>query len=349
MDELFSLPGGQIVSFIALLILLTLIFDVALLIIFKVIRFMVKKTKTTLDDRIVKTIKAYLPIIAFVTALWISLETVYADMIVFGQYSEFDLYVVIMLALGAIILSSVIDVLIIWYGIEIRPTKKGIKEKEVYPFVRAVIKLTIILLFLVFILQKLGFDTTALITGLGIGGLAVALALQDTLANFFAGIHIYMDRPFKQDDYVKLETGIEGTVREIGWRTTRLMTPTKNEIVVPNSKMAGSILENYSSTPELGVSYTLGVSHHEDVNKVEKLIEKALHKVAKQSEFFVEDKIWVRFDSFGEYALNFKFGYQVIGEKNRWQILKEVNKEIFYQFKKNKISMPLPARVVYQK
>lgn len=349
MEEMLALPGGRPVAFIVLLIALTVLLDLLFVILFKIVRMAVQRTKTTLDDRIVKSVSSYLPFIALITSAWFSLEVFYPELVLWGQLQELDIYIVLMLGLAGLVISSVIDVLIIWYGIEIRPMKKGVKEKEVYPFVRTLVKFGIWILFLVFILQKLGFDTTALITGLGIGGLAVALALQDTLANFFAGIHIFMDKPFRQYDYIKLENGTEGTVKEIGWRSTRIRTPLRNEIIVPNSKIAGSILENYSTLPEVGVSYNLGVSLSEDIDKVEELITKALEKVAKKDENFIGETIWVRFDSFGEYSLNFKYGYQVKGQANRWPVLKQVNKEIYYLFKKNKVSMPLPIRVVYQK
>jgi small-conductance mechanosensitive channel len=137
-------------------------------------------------------------------------------------------------------------------------------------------------------------------------------------------------------------------VKQIGWRTTRLITPTQNEIIVPNSKLAGSVLENYSTPYNFtGVAYSVGVDYKEDIDFVEKIISDALHKVAKSDPALDGQSIWVRFDSFGDYALNFKFGYNVKGYINRFGPLKEVNRELFYTFKKNNINVPFPVRVVY--
>lgn len=92
------------------------------------------------------------------------------------------------------------------------------------------------------------FDLTIapLLTALGVGGLAVALALQDTLANFFAGVHILLEAPISVGDFVRLSTGEEGTVRDIGWRTTRVATTNNNMIVIPNTKITTGILVNFS-------------------------------------------------------------------------------------------------------
>lgn len=349
LEVLTSLPGGQIAAFLILFVIAAVVLEVGLTILVKVLKFLVGKTKTTLDDRILGAFQRYLLAIALVTALWISLEATYPDAITLGNMKAFDLYIIVMIAICGFLLSALADQILLWYGLEIRPRKKDVKSEEVFPFVRNVVKIAIVLVFIVFILQRLGFDTTAIITGLGIGGLAVALALQDTLANFFAGVHILVDKPFREDDYVKLENGTEGTVVKIGWRTTRLVTPTMNELVVPNSKLAGCILENYSNPHGTsGVSYTIGVDCKEDIDAVEKVIQNSLVKVAKNNTLLDEKSIWVRFDSFGEYTLDFKFGYLVNGYVNRWAVLKEVNRELFYAFKQNKINIPFPVRVIYQ-
>ncbi len=95
------------------------------------------------------------------------------------------------------------------------------------------------------LLNKLGYSITPLITALGVGGLAVALALQDTLANFFAGVHILMEQPISVGDFIKLSSGEEGIVGDIGWRTTRLQA-LNSVVVIPNTKITSSILINYA-------------------------------------------------------------------------------------------------------
>jgi small-conductance mechanosensitive channel len=348
LENLLALPGGYITAFAILLAALAISLDAILVLLLKVLGFLVGKTKTTLDDRVLKVLGGYLPYISIATSLWVSLEAVYPELVVFGNYKEFDVYIIVMTAIAGLLLSSLANAILIWYGLEIRTDKKKVRDSEVFPFVRNVVRVSIVLVFAVFILQRLGFETGAIITGLGVGGLAVALALQDTLGNFFAGVHILVDKPFREEDYVKLENGVEGSVKQIGWRTTRLITPMNNEVIVPNSKLSSSILENFSTPNEhSGLAYSIGVDYREDIDRVEKIIFDTLRLVGKSNPLMDEQSVWVRFDSFGDYSLNFKFGYNVKGYVNRFAILKQVNRELFYAFKKNDINIPFPVRVLY--
>jgi small-conductance mechanosensitive channel len=348
LDTLKALPGGDLTAFASLLIILAIGFQILLKIILAILRFLVGKTKTTLDDRLLGAVDHFLPWIAMSSSLWIAIEAIYPNIVLWSRFTTFDIYLVIMLAIGGLMLSAISDAFLLWYGLELRPKGKKVKDEEAFPFVRNVVKIIIISIAVVFIFQHLGFDTTAIITGLGVGGLAVALALQDTLGNFFAGVHILVDKPFREDDYIKLESGLEGSVKQIGWRTTRLVTLAQNEIIVPNSKLAGSILENYSTPHEMsGVLYQIGVDYREDIDFVEGLITQVLNDVAKKNPIVDGSTIWVRFDSFGDYSLNFKFGFLVRGYLNRFAVQKEIFRELFYTFKKNDVNIPFPVRVMY--
>jgi small-conductance mechanosensitive channel len=111
--------------------------------------------------------------------------------------------------------------------------------------VLALIRVTVWGIGLLVLLRGLGVAITPILTALGIGGLAVSLALQDTLANFFAGIQIVVDKPIELGDRVRLESGQEGEVESIGWRSTRLRTETSDLVVIPNTKLVQSVVYNY--------------------------------------------------------------------------------------------------------
>jgi small-conductance mechanosensitive channel len=211
------------------------------------------------------------------------------------------------------------------------------------------VRIGITAIFIVFILQRLGFDTTAIITGLGVGGIAVALALQDTLGNFFGGVHILVDKPFKEEDYIKTDNGVEGQVKQIGWRTTKVETfPSRNLIIVPNSKIANAVLENFSfPEQETGVVGTVGVDYKEDVERVEQVIRESLEIASEKSGLIEKNSVWVRFDNFGDFSLNFRYGFLVKGWANRAPALSGANKEIFNNFKKKQINIPFPVRTIY--
>jgi small-conductance mechanosensitive channel len=180
--------------------------------------------------------------------------------------------------------------------------------------------------------------------------LAVALALQDTLGNFFGGVHILVDKPFREEDYVKMDNGIEGVIKQIGWRTTKINTfPTNNLIIVPNSKIANSILENFSYPNEkTGIVQTIGVDYKEDVEQVETILLDTLLKTAEKTNGIIDkESVWVRFDSFGDFSLNFKYGYLVNDWSNKGSASRSTNKAIFYAFKENNINIPFPVRTIH--
>ncbi len=344
-----ALPGGELAVFIIILLLLTVVLQVALMVLLWIVTILVGKTKTTLDDRLVAAVRHYFPPAAFLTGLYIALEAVYPD-ITLGMFTEFDVYIILMVALLGIAASGVVDAILLWYGMEIQPRKRKVSPKKVFPFVRNVVKILVLIVVAIFILQKMGVDTTAIITGLGVGGLAVALALQDTLSNFFGGVHLLVDKPFREYDYIKVNGSTEGTVDRIGWRTTKLLTPARNEIVIPNSKLSNAVIENFNSPKDnSGVYYSIGVDYDEDIEKVENILKQALEKVAKKNELMIPDSIWLRFDSFGDFSLNFKFGYQVKGYTNRWGVWRDVAHEIYYSFKKAGISIPFPVMSIEQR
>ena len=129
------------------------------------------------------------------------------------------------------------------------------------------------------LLAALGLSITPLLTALGVTGLAVALALQDTLANFFAGIHILVERPISVGDLIKLEGGEEGTVTDIGWRTTRVRTGANNMVVVPNTKITSGILVNFSlPDPRTAAEITIPVAQEADPEQVRRI---ALEEAAR--------------------------------------------------------------------
>lgn len=126
------------------------------------------------------------------------------------------------------------------------------------------------------LLGYLGISITPALTALGVGGLAVALALQEPLANFFAGVLILIESPIEVGDFIKLSSGEEGTVSDIGWRTTRIVMGVNNGIVIPNSKITSSILINHSlPTPMMVTEIEIPVAHGADLDVVMRLLNEA--------------------------------------------------------------------------
>lgn len=212
------------------------------------------------------------------------------------------------------------------------------------------LKGTILIIGLLVILSTLGISITPLITALGVGGLAVALALQDTLANLFAGIHILMEKSIRVGDFVKLETGQEGYVEDITWRTTRVRMLPNNIVVIPNSKLAQSVVTNYY-LPEKRMSLLIpiGVSYSSDPEKVEKiLVEEAKKAIGEIPGLLGEPEPFVRFiPGFGDSSLDFTLICQVQEFVDQYLAQHELRKRIFKRFKEEGIEIPFPHRTVY--
>ncbi len=202
------------------------------------------------------------------------------------------------------------------------------------------------------ILDNLGISLTPIITTLGIGSLAVAIALQDTLGNFFAGLHLKADRPIEPGHYVRLESGQEGFVERIGWRSTSIRTLQNNTVVVPNSKLAQSIITNLSLPEErITVSIAIGVSYDSAPEKIESVLLDEAKRAVEEVEGLLNDpEAAVRFiPGFGDFALNFTLICHVRRFADQARVQHELRKRIFNRFAKEGIQIPFPTRTVYLK
>ncbi|MBI5204673.1 MAG: mechanosensitive ion channel family protein [Nitrospirae bacterium] len=213
-----------------------------------------------------------------------------------------------------------------------------------------ILKGTILALGLLIILSFLGISITPLITALGVGGLAVALALQDTLANLFAGMHILVEKSIRVGDFIKLETGQEGYVEDITWRTTRIKMLPNNMVVIPNNKLAQSIVTNYY-LPEkrMSLSIPVSVSYNSDIDKLERILtEEAKKAVEEISGLLGDPEPAVRFiPGFGESSLDFTLVCHVREFTDQFPVQHELRKRLFKRFKEEGIEIPFPQRTVY--
>lgn len=213
-----------------------------------------------------------------------------------------------------------------------------------------VVKILFALIAIIIVLENLGINLTAVWTTLGVGSVAVALALQDTLTNFFAGLYILADRPLRLGDFVKLDSGQEGFVIHVGWRSTKLRTLKNNVVVLPNSTLSKAIVTNYS-LPEPRMSYVLPVSvaYGSDPAHVEKVLVEVAGQAARDG---VEGLLavpapFVRFiPGFGDSSLDFSLIVQVRQFTDQYPVQHELRKRIVEQFQKEGIGIPFPTRTI---
>jgi len=214
-----------------------------------------------------------------------------------------------------------------------------------------IVKILIVILGLLMILNGLGIPITPLLTALGVSGLAVALALQDTLANLFAGLYLAMARQVRVGDYVKLESGQEGYVEDIGWRATMIRMLPNNMVLVPNTKLSGAIIINYHlPTRELAVLVDVGVSYGSDLGHVERVT----CDVAKEVMQTVPGGVpgfepFIRYHTFGEYSVNFTVILRGKEFVDQYLIKHEFIKRLHVRYEQAGIVIPFPIRTMLTK
>jgi small-conductance mechanosensitive channel len=199
------------------------------------------------------------------------------------------------------------------------------------------------------LLGAIGVQITPLLTALGVGGLAVALALQDTLSNLFAGLHLLADKPIRVGDYVKIGDSVEGFVVDVGWRSTRVRLLMNSVVIVPNSSVAKSTIINYD-LPESRMALLVRVStdYASDPDRVEAvLVEEAERAVAEVPGLLADPKPQARLiPGFGELGLEFTLACHVARFVDQYPVQDELRKRILRRFRAEGIAFPSRALVL---
>jgi small-conductance mechanosensitive channel len=241
----------------------------------------------------------------------------------------------------------VLDIFLIefWKTIVKRVNKKTIESLT--SILHGIFKVIIILVVLVYVLHYWGVQITPLLAGLGIAGLAVALAIQPTLANIFSGIAMILDDSARVGDLVYLDANTKGKILSIGLRSTKINTFDNETIIIPNSKLADSTIQNVAlPEPKSRVVIPFSVAYGTDINKVKEIILKEL-KVIKI--VCKDPEPYVRFIEMGSSSLNFKAYYFVDNYDDRFTSIDEANTRIYNVLRKNKIEIPFQQLDVHMK
>lgn len=311
---------------------------------FKVLHHWAKKTKTSIDNLIINTIKLPSVFWCIGIALYIGLESSEIP----SKYTSYVIKAIHVL----IILSITVAAANIINRIFIQYVERSSVSVQSTGLLNTIIKGAVYLIGFIIILNIFGISIAPLITALGIGGLAVALALKDTLENLFAGIHIMAEKTVRVGDFIRLENGQEGFVEDISWRTTRIRMIPNNMIVIPNSKLAQSIVVNYF-LPEkrMSLQIPISVSYSVDPEKLERILLEELKKAVEEIPGLIkEPEPLVRFiPGFGESSLDFTIVCQIQDVSYQYPVQHELRKRIFKRFKQEGIEIPFPQRVVWLK
>lgn len=198
------------------------------------------------------------------------------------------------------------------------------------------------------VLNTLGISVTPILATLGVGGLAVALALQDTLANLFAGFHIIASRQVRSGDYVRLESGQEGYIDDIGWRITRIRMLANNIVLIPNAKLAQALLINYH-LPEKEMSVLVDVSVHydSDLARVEQVTCDVGADVLRSISGGVSEFTpFIRYHTFGDSGIHFTVILRAREFVDQYLIKHEFVKRLHERYRREGIVIPYPIRTL---
>jgi small-conductance mechanosensitive channel len=204
---------------------------------------------------------------------------------------------------------------------------------------------------LLVVLNGVGLSITPMLTALGVGGLAVALALQEPLANFFAGLFITLAGQIRVGDYVKLDSGQEGHVVDFSWRSTRLRMLANNLIVVPNAKLAQAIVVNHHlPSPDLAVLVEVGVDYASDLRHVERVVMEVGREVMTDVPGGVPTfEPFIRYHTFADSSINFTVILRAKEFVDQYLIKHEFVKRLHTRFNDEGIVIPFPIRTIVQR
>ena len=309
-----------------------------------VIRRLTSKTKTNLDDVLIDKLEKPLTYLVLILGYWISIHY-----LVFKEEVEIVLenaaYFLLVIDVTAI-LSRIVDALISEVIMPITEKSDSSFDNQLIPVIQKGVRSIIWILGIIIGLDNIGFDITAMIAGLGIGGLALALAAQDSVKNIFAGIMIFLDKPFRIKDRIQVD-GFDGIVEEVGLRSTRLRTLEGRIVTIPNSRFTDNSVTNVTSQPTLKVKLNLGLTYDTDETQMQKAID-ILEDIVKDQEAITDDYA-AGFNGFGDFSLNILFIYYVKPDSHWLDTQTLVNKEILRRFNKEGLEFAFPTQTILKK
>ena len=309
-----------------------------------IIRRLTSKTKTKLDDVLINKLEKPLTYLLLILGYWISIHYLTFTSEIEGVLENVA-YFLLVLDLTAI-LSRIVDALISEVIMPISEKSESSFDNQLIPVIQKGVRSIIWVLGIIIGLDNIGFDITAMIAGLGIGGLALALAAQDSVKNIFAGIMIFLDKPFRIKDRIQVD-GFDGTVEEVGLRSTRLRTLEGRIVTIPNSRFTDNSVTNVTSQPALKVKLNLGLTYDTSEDDMQKAID-ILEDIVKNQDAITDDYA-AGFNGFGDFSLNIVFIYYVRPESHWLDTQTLVNKEILKRFNKEGLEFAFPTQTILKK
>lgn len=311
----------------------------------KYLRDWTKKTTTKLDDDILSAVK----IIIIIMIVILGIEYALSPLSFIEPYNNYltGIFIVIQILLGAFAVTKISNIITDWAVTKTGP--KGKNNHHLMFILKKVIQIIVYICAFIIILYTTGAKDflTGTLVGLGVGGIAVAFALQSTLSDFFSAFSIYFDHPFEIDDFIVVGE-YSGTVKNIGVRSTRIKLLQGEELIISNKELANGTIRNFRKLEKRRVTFTIGVTYDTSSQKLRK-IPTIIKEIFKKEEMASLDR--VNFTEFSDFSLKFLIIYYV--NSAEWgqylDIQERINLAIKEAFESEGIEMAFPTNTVYLK
>ena len=320
-----------------------LLAKVAFYLIGRFIKQFTRNTKSKLDDIIIDKFEEPAVFAIIILGVWYGLNSMNLSegfSVLLGNTYYFLVTFNI-----AWFLTRLLDAIIEEYLVPVVKKTETDLDDQLLPIIRTSVRVAIWVLAIIVGLNNAGYDIGAIIAGLGLGGLAFALAAKDSLSHLFGGFVLFTDKPFSINDRI-LTNGFDGVVKEIGMRSTRIRILDGREVTLPNADIANNSIVNISSEPERKITVDLGLTYNTSPDNLKNAIA-LLKQITVQNPKITEEKTVAMFHSFGEFSLNIRFIYFIIKGSNVFDIMSEVNFDVLEKFNKNGIQFAFPTQTIY--
>lgn len=307
-----------------------------------VVKRVTAKTETRLDDLIIDMIEEPIVFAVTVAGIWFGLrQLTLPDQA--RDWIDQGIGFLIVITITWLV-ARLIDALYREYLVPLAEKTETDLDDQLLPIVSRGTKLAIWSIGVIVGLNNAGYNVGALLAGLGIGGLALAMAAKDTVSNFFGGVTIFTDQPFTINERIKVE-GFDGVVKEIGMRSTRLETREGRLVTIPNSTFAEQPVENVTREPWRRVLLDIGLTYDTTPEKMREAIA-IIERIIEESPD-LENQRTVSFNNFGDFALNIHVRYYIRKGADIWPTKSEVSLAIMERFAEAGLEMAFPTQTLY--
>jgi MscS family membrane protein len=303
------------------------------------------RTKTQLDDLLLGLLNGPVKIVSFVVFLNIGVDMFdWPDMIKKILDKGFKVIVAATITYAVL---KLIDLLLGYWRQRTQADTDRAFDQQLFPIIRKSLKVFVVVVAVLVTSQNLGFDITAALAGLSVGGLALGLAAQDTVANLFGAVAVFMDKPFRVGDRIQLDS-IDGTVETIGLRSTRVRNLDGHLVTVPNKTMGNATITNVTRRPNIKTVMNIGITYDTPAGKVNtalRIIEEIYKRHPKTFD------CWISFNKFADCSLNIMVihWWNSTDYKEYLAGLQEMNLGLKEQFDREGIAFAFPSQTVYLK